>query len=111
MALLRQALQIASRQAESRMMTTTLRIPKPLTQVRSFGAGGGESKAITLGRPEQYITPVAPKTDAIDTGRPFKGASPSEPDMEYIPEPTMTYMFCLMSVPLIFQFWFLVKFV
>merc|ERR1712012_146676 len=43
--------------------------------------------------------------------RPFPGASPSEPDMEYIEEPSMLYMTTLFAVPLAFSFWFCTKFV
>eukprot|EP00419_Tripos_fusus_P011841 CAMPEP_0172664992 /NCGR_PEP_ID=MMETSP1074-20121228/6963_1 /TAXON_ID=2916 /ORGANISM="Ceratium fusus, Strain PA161109" /LENGTH=93 /DNA_ID=CAMNT_0013481237 /DNA_START=60 /DNA_END=341 /DNA_ORIENTATION=- len=43
--------------------------------------------------------------------RPFKGASVSEPDMEYIEEPSMLYMSILIATPWVFSFWFLTKFV
>mmetsp|Transcript_32673 Transcript_32673/g.59373 ORF Transcript_32673/g.59373 Transcript_32673/m.59373 type:complete len:84 (-) Transcript_32673:108-359(-) len=43
--------------------------------------------------------------------RPFKGASPSEPDMEYVEEPSMLYMTGLCAVPLVFQFWICTRFV
>merc|ERR1711957_713678 len=43
--------------------------------------------------------------------RPFKGASRSEPDMEYIEEPSMLYMAMLISFPFGFSMWFLTKFV
>lgn len=43
--------------------------------------------------------------------RPFKGASRSEPNMEYIEEPSMLYMTALVASPWIFSFWFLTRFV
>eukprot|EP00438_Fugacium_kawagutii_P016316 Skav222798 [mRNA] locus=scaffold1419:271971:297805:+ [translate_table: standard] len=33
-------------------------------------------------------------------GKPFRPASPSEPDMEYVETPSMLYMTCLVSVPM-----------
>mmetsp|Transcript_93070 Transcript_93070/g.203737 ORF Transcript_93070/g.203737 Transcript_93070/m.203737 type:complete len:82 (-) Transcript_93070:163-408(-) len=43
--------------------------------------------------------------------RPFEGASPSEPEMPYIEEPSMLYVSCLVATPYIISCWFLVKFV
>jgi hypothetical protein len=43
--------------------------------------------------------------------KPFQGASRSEPNMEYVEEPTMIYMTLLTSVPFAFSFWFLTRFV
>mmetsp|Transcript_8459 Transcript_8459/g.13521 ORF Transcript_8459/g.13521 Transcript_8459/m.13521 type:complete len:89 (-) Transcript_8459:8-274(-) len=87
MALLQQAVRLASRQ-----VAPCAALPKVIApQVRAFGA-------------------VAPHKPATEIARPFKGASPSEPEMEYIAEPSMTYMTCLMAFPLIIQFWFLTKF-
>eukprot|EP00811_Abedinium_folium_P013643 NODE_22692_length_698_cov_4.388792.p3 GENE.NODE_22692_length_698_cov_4.388792~~NODE_22692_length_698_cov_4.388792.p3 ORF type:complete len:87 (-),score=25.95 NODE_22692_length_698_cov_4.388792:346-606(-) len=55
---------------------------------------------------------AGPVTKADDKAvRPFRGASRSEPEMEYIPEPSMFYMICLFSAPVVINFWFLTKFV
>merc|ERR1712113_372095 len=89
--MLRQAMRIAGRQAAiaTRTSPTSTIVPH---QARAFGA-------ITQHHAEKELA------------RPFKGASRSEPEMEYIEEPSMLYMTCLVASPWIFSFWFLTKFV
>mmetsp|Transcript_50030 Transcript_50030/g.145463 ORF Transcript_50030/g.145463 Transcript_50030/m.145463 type:complete len:90 (+) Transcript_50030:85-354(+) len=66
---------------------------RPPTAQRAFGA----------------VAKVSPQESAV--ARPFKGASRSEPNLEYIEEPSMLYMTCLVATPWIISFWFLTKFV
>ncbi|CAE8615831.1 unnamed protein product [Polarella glacialis] len=61
--------------------------------------------------PASIVAPVVSKKMAEAAQRPFKGASPAEPDMEYVEEPSMLYMTCIITAPVIFSFWFLTKFV
>merc|ERR1712194_900529 len=89
--MLRQAIRIAGRQTACASRSCVVS-PLPQQQLRAFGA-------ITQHHAEKALA------------RPFKGASRSEPEMEYIEEPSMLYMTCLVASPWIFSFWFLVKFV
>merc|ERR1712023_141521 len=82
MTLLRQSLRIASRQAG-----IVSRTPLAL-QARQFGAVG-TYKAPFLEKMDGDL--VASSQKAI-AGRPFQGASNSEPTMEYVEEPSMLYM-------------------
>mmetsp|Transcript_19968 Transcript_19968/g.46016 ORF Transcript_19968/g.46016 Transcript_19968/m.46016 type:complete len:106 (+) Transcript_19968:84-401(+) len=43
--------------------------------------------------------------------RPFKGASRSEPEMEYVEVPSMTYMTIMLMVPMAVAYWGLTKFI
>ena len=88
-AMLRQAILVASRQA--RAATCLPAVPLVRPQLRAFGALAERKSG-----------------EAV---RPFVGASPSEPKMEYVEEPSMLYMTFLLAVPLAFQMWFLTKFV
>merc|ERR1719253_1415147 len=97
MALLRQSLRIAFRQA------AVFRAPLAIQAPRSFGAVA-TFKAPHLQRIDGDF-PVL-----VNGGRPFKGASASEPEMDYVEEPSMMYMFGIMAVPLIFQFWILTNY-
>mmetsp|Transcript_55759 Transcript_55759/g.120500 ORF Transcript_55759/g.120500 Transcript_55759/m.120500 type:complete len:88 (-) Transcript_55759:148-411(-) len=87
--MLRQALRIASRQA------SVARAPAPTQRlaIRQFGA----------------VTKHTGPENAV--ARPFPGASRTEPEMEYIEEPSMLYMTFLFAVPIGFEMWFLTKFV
>jgi hypothetical protein len=87
-AMMRQALSMAARRAA---VGQRLALQRPGV-VRSFGA-------------------VAKKEETTAVARPFRGASRAEPDMEYIEEPSMLYMTCLVASPWVFSFWFLTKFV
>merc|ERR1712039_759666 len=86
--MLRQAVRIAARQA-----TATRVQPSAVwkQQARAFGA-------------------LSTHTEKA-VARPFQGASRSEPDMEYIEEPSMLYMTCLVATPWMISGWFLTKFV
>jgi len=89
--MLRQATLLAARQAAARRVLA--QPAQPVQQfVRAFGA-------VTKHEPETAVA------------RPFPGASKSEPEMEYIEEPSMLYMTALVASPWIFSFWFLTKFV
>merc|ERR1712050_675790 len=96
MALLRPALRVAARQ--SRLLTP---------QVRPFAGTGLKPNFLKTLDGEAIEQKSHGKALAE---RPFPGASNSEPEMEYIPEQSMTYMVCLISVPMIFQFWFLTNY-
>eukprot|EP00419_Tripos_fusus_P076134 CAMPEP_0172890842 /NCGR_PEP_ID=MMETSP1075-20121228/142289_1 /TAXON_ID=2916 /ORGANISM="Ceratium fusus, Strain PA161109" /LENGTH=100 /DNA_ID=CAMNT_0013745179 /DNA_START=1 /DNA_END=303 /DNA_ORIENTATION=- len=99
--MLRQAVSIASRRAalSSTARTAATQLPAIAVvgtrpQLRAFAGG-----ALQEHKPETAVA------------RPFKGASVSEPDMEYIEEPSMLYMSVLIATPWVFSFWFLTKFV
>ena len=67
------------------------RAPVPLKfRVRAFGA-------VTKHEGETAVA------------RPFKGASYSEPEMEYVEEPSMLYMACLQALPWVISGWLLTK--
>merc|ERR1712039_498966 len=89
-AMLLQAVRLASRQA---VVAAARPLPNLARQhTRAFGA-------VVQSHAEKAIA------------RPFQGASRSEPEMEYIEEPSMLYMTCLVAAPWVFSFWFLTKFV
>mmetsp|Transcript_36928 Transcript_36928/g.94194 ORF Transcript_36928/g.94194 Transcript_36928/m.94194 type:complete len:93 (-) Transcript_36928:129-407(-) len=92
MMMMRQAGRIAARHgvAATCPVAAPAGVTARLSVVRTFGA---------LTKPEDAVA------------RPFKGASRSEPEMEYIEEPSMLYMTCLYATPIVFSFWFLTKFV
>merc|ERR1719410_1282856 len=98
--MLRQAISIASRRVAlsntARITATQLPEIAVVTrqQLRAFAGG-----ALQEHKPETAMA------------RPFKGASVSEPDMEYIEEPSMLYMSVLIATPWVFSFWFLTRFV
>uniref|UniRef100_A0A7S4SY65 Uncharacterized protein n=1 Tax=Alexandrium monilatum TaxID=311494 RepID=A0A7S4SY65_9DINO len=92
-AMLGQAVRLAGRQtAVAAFAPRAAAALKP--QVRAFGAG-----ALTAHKPETAVA------------RPFKGASRSEPEMEYVEEPSMLYMTFLLTTPFAFSFWFLTQYV
>mmetsp|Transcript_13812 Transcript_13812/g.28900 ORF Transcript_13812/g.28900 Transcript_13812/m.28900 type:complete len:92 (-) Transcript_13812:101-376(-) len=91
MTMLRQACRIAARQVAARPPTATL----PMLQAQAARAFGA----------------VSTEVKKNEIARPFVGASESEPEMEYIEEPSMLYMTCLIASPWVFSFWFLTKFV
>merc|ERR1712039_335460 len=91
LAMLRHAVRLATRQVAltSRAKPVSICLSQ---QGRAFGA-------------------ITPHHAESALARPFPGASRSEPEMEYIEEPSMLYMTCLVGAPWVFSFWFLVKFV
>mmetsp|Transcript_43754 Transcript_43754/g.103368 ORF Transcript_43754/g.103368 Transcript_43754/m.103368 type:complete len:106 (+) Transcript_43754:84-401(+) len=102
--LLRSAARVASsRSAAPQVLRTTAAVsqqqfvkmcqsPLANTSVRSFGA-------------------VVKHKEEKAVARPFPGASRSEPEMEYIEEPSMLYMVCLFATPFCIMYWGLTKFV
>mmetsp|Transcript_131242 Transcript_131242/g.311268 ORF Transcript_131242/g.311268 Transcript_131242/m.311268 type:complete len:85 (+) Transcript_131242:71-325(+) len=84
--MMRQALRVASRQ------TAVCRtLPQQQQLVRHFAG------------------PVMKPDGAV--GKPFRPASPSEPEMEYVETPSMLYMTGIVTVPVAFMFWYLTRFV
>merc|ERR1719188_1309025 len=91
MTMLRQACRIAARQVAVRPPTAGL----PTLQAQAARAFGA----------------VSTEVKGKEIARPFVGASISEPEMEYVEEPSMLYMTCLIAAPWVFSFWGLTKYV
>mmetsp|Transcript_50384 Transcript_50384/g.135656 ORF Transcript_50384/g.135656 Transcript_50384/m.135656 type:complete len:90 (+) Transcript_50384:100-369(+) len=86
--MIRQALRVAARGATAVVPRTPV-VPAP-ARARAFGA-------VTKHEGESAVA------------RPFKGASYSEPEMEYVEEPSMLYMFCLQAFPWMISGWVFTK--
>eukprot|EP00434_Breviolum_minutum_P012278 symbB.v1.2.010822.t1/scaffold711.1/size292957/3 len=57
-----------------------------------------------------FAGPVSTKATG-DEPKPFRPASPSEPDLPYVETPSMLYMTAMIAVPCVFSFWFCTRLV
>mmetsp|Transcript_37181 Transcript_37181/g.102278 ORF Transcript_37181/g.102278 Transcript_37181/m.102278 type:complete len:98 (+) Transcript_37181:88-381(+) len=97
--MLRNAIRIAARQ------------PAVVSKIQILAPAVAPTKVSALQPLVRTFGAVTPHKGETAAARPFKGASRTEPDMEYIEEPSMLYMVTLLATPVAFSFWFLTKFV